>query len=288
MPRATTEKFDRPPPEKRFSRPNSGLPCEERGELLPVDARHRHGGQEPEDDEQAEDDEDPAPDIRRPEGVQQGFEHEGLGVVAGRRRGVVGASRRPRPPCRMRRRRPRRSASAAGRRLVGTARPRRARRRRRLRPRRPVSTAAVLGAPRPRRRVSGGVGLGRRRPRSLRRRAGSAASVGVRGRWPSVGLVGTSRTDTVPPAASILVRADAVNASATTNSGEPSSPSPRILSGLFRLRTSPTARRMSWLTVTWPPALRLALRPRPVPRPRARRARRRPRWRRRSRPRTRS
>ncbi len=64
------------------------------------------------------------------------------------------------------------------------------------------------------------------------------------------GVLGISRTLTLPPAASILARADPVNASATTNSGVDSSPAPRILSGLFRVRTSPTARRMSWLTVT--------------------------------------
>ena len=69
------------------------------------------------------------------------------------------------------------------------------------------------------------------------------------------GAVGTSSTLTVPPAASIFARAEAVNPSATTNSGADSSPSPRILSGLSRLRTSPTARRMSWLTVIWAGAL---------------------------------
>ena len=63
----------------------------------------------------------------------------------------------------------------------------------------------------------------------------------------------------MPPAASIFARADAVNASATTNSGVDSSPLPRILSGLFRLRTRPTARRMSWLTVIWAARLGLAL-----------------------------
>jgi hypothetical protein len=61
---------------------------------------------------------------------------------------------------------------------------------------------------------------------------------------------GISMTLTLPPAASIFARADAVKASATTKSGIDSSPAPRILSGLFRVRTSPTARRMSWLTVT--------------------------------------
>ena len=45
------------------------------------------------------------------------------------------------------------------------------------------------------------------------------------------GLVGTSRTLTVPPAASIFVRAEAVNASATMNSGTLRSPLPRIFTG---------------------------------------------------------
>ena len=48
---------------------------EEGVELRPVDARDRHGGQHPEDDEQPQDDQDPAPDVRRTEGVEQGFEH---------------------------------------------------------------------------------------------------------------------------------------------------------------------------------------------------------------------
>ena len=56
--------------------------------------------------------------------------------------------------------------------------------------------------------------------------------------------------DVKPPAASILALADAVNASATTNSGVEISPAPRIFIGLLSVRTSPTARRMSWLMVT--------------------------------------
>ena len=53
-------------------------------ELRSVDARHRHGRQEPEDDQDPEDEQDPAPDVRRAEGVEQGFEHGGLGGLAGR------------------------------------------------------------------------------------------------------------------------------------------------------------------------------------------------------------
>ena len=52
-----------------------GVALEELLELGRVDARHRHVGQEPEDDEHPEDIEDPAPDVRRPEGVQQRLEH---------------------------------------------------------------------------------------------------------------------------------------------------------------------------------------------------------------------
>ncbi len=82
--------------------------------------------------------------------------------------------------------------------------------------------------------------------------AGAAASVALASRvTPSAGLDvdGTSRTLTLPPAASIFARAEALNASATTNSGTDRSPAPRIFIGLFSVRTSPTARRMSWLTV---------------------------------------
>jgi hypothetical protein len=74
MPRATTEKFDSPPPEKRSSSPTRALRL--------VDARDRHRGQQPEDDQQAQDIEDPTPDVRRPKRIEKGFEH-GSGVVAG-------------------------------------------------------------------------------------------------------------------------------------------------------------------------------------------------------------
>ena len=83
MPSATTEKCDRPPPENRSSRPTSALPCTKACELRLVDARDRHRRQQPEDDQQAEDVQDPAPDVGRAEGVEERFEH-GSGVVAGR------------------------------------------------------------------------------------------------------------------------------------------------------------------------------------------------------------
>jgi len=47
-----------------------------------------------------------------------------------------------------------------------------------------------------------------------------------------------------------LVTADLVKASATTKRAVESSPLPRILSGFLSVRTSPTARNSSWLTVT--------------------------------------
>ena len=155
---------------------------------------------------------------------------------------------------------------------------RRPRRRRRRRPRRPRRRRGRgLGSS-----ASRGFGVGLR-PWPCR--ASVALASAVSGVTPSAasGEDGTSRTLTLPPAASILTRADAVNASATTKSGTVSSPAPRILSGLLRVRTSPTARRMSWLTVIGPPW--------PTswcPRTRTRRDPRARRWPRCSRPRTRS
>ena len=269
-PRATIEKFDRPPPEIRSSTPMRALPAKNCCELLPVDARDRHVGQEPEDDQDGEDVEDPAPDVGRPEGVQQRFEHglRGLAVV-----GRVGLC-----------------VDVAGRcfRVVGCV----ARLERRLV--RPSSASGVAACPWTRASAVGvgalgvgldrsaaasarrvGIGLGglrlglrclrppwRASPRPRRPRPpglGSAARVGpvvdlpvggcpAGGRsrlsrgpgaapspTPIAGCVstGTSRTDTVPPAASILATADFVKASATTNSGVDRSPAPRIFSGLL-------------------------------------------------------
>ena len=73
-----------PAAREQVQQPEQRVALQEGRELRAVDPGHRHGGQEPEDDEQAQDDQDPAPDVRRPEGVQQGFEHGRLGVVAGR------------------------------------------------------------------------------------------------------------------------------------------------------------------------------------------------------------
>ena len=94
MPSATTEKCDSPPPENRSSRPTSALPCDEGLQLRLVDARDRHRRQQPEDDQQAEDVQDPPPDVGRAEGVEKRFEH-GSGVVAGgfvRRRSAADGS----------------------------------------------------------------------------------------------------------------------------------------------------------------------------------------------------
>ena len=93
-PSATTEKLDRPPPDSRSRTPNRALFWRNCGELGLVDARDRHVGQEPEDDQDPQDVQQPAPDVRRPEGVQQRFEHGSLRVVAGV--GVVGLGRRRR------------------------------------------------------------------------------------------------------------------------------------------------------------------------------------------------
>ena len=218
IPNATTEKCDRPPPENRSSRPASALPSTKTFELILVHARDRHGGQQAEDDQQAEDIQDPAPDVRRPECIEERFEH-GSGVVAGRLVGLVGRGRRIGVGL---------VGGGGGRagvlghgclggrprgRVVCGARPRRA----------------------PRRRPGGRLGrlvrLGLRA--ACRRRPGRASRQASRRspRCPSMrqprrstpraasGVLGISSTLTLPPAASILARADAVNASATTNSG---------------------------------------------------------------------
>ncbi len=84
-PRATTEKLDKPPPDSRSRTPKIGVVLEELVELVLVHARNRHVGQEPEDDQDPEDVEQAAPDVRRPEGVQQRVEHRSLrAFVAGR------------------------------------------------------------------------------------------------------------------------------------------------------------------------------------------------------------
>ena len=190
----------------------------------------------------AEDEEDPAPDVRRPEGVQQRLEHGlralvvvgGVGlvaVVAGRSLGVVG--RRPRPSADSA---ARRSASAA---LGGSAASASASASSGARRSRP-SASAVGGVGRRRRpspafgafgglaalAVAGRGGLGGPlggldvaaasgvdlpagggsaggRPRLARR----LARLARRRRAPAAISVGISRTETVPPAASILATA---------------------------------------------------------------------------------
>ena len=245
-PSATTEKLDRPPPDSRSSTPNRALfwrYCE----LRLVDARDRHMGQEPEDDQDPEDVDQAAPDVRRPEGVQQRVEH-GRGVVAGRGRAVVVARRRgssatasgasavvgrrrggiglgQAPP----RGRPAGSAALGGRAALaafggfdfsGLA---------------AFSAAAVRRPPRPRPIGGGGVvhPLGRgatgRRPGDPGR-PGDHLAVDAE-RRPGLGR-GLEDGD-VPPAASIFAVADFVNASATTKRAAPSSPLPRIFSGCF-------------------------------------------------------
>ena len=70
MPSATTEKVVRPPPREQVEQAEHRVEPEEPARPA-VDARHRHMGQQPEDDQDPEDEEDPAPDVGRAEGVQQ-------------------------------------------------------------------------------------------------------------------------------------------------------------------------------------------------------------------------
>ena len=74
-PSATTEKFVSPPPENRSSRLKIALSFRNSLELAAVDARDRDVRQQPEDDEDPGDVEDPAPEVRRPERVEQRLEH---------------------------------------------------------------------------------------------------------------------------------------------------------------------------------------------------------------------
>ena len=203
-------------------------------------------GDEPVDHQDPEDEQDPAPDVRRSEGVQQGFEHGRLRVRCRLRRLGLGGGW---------------LCGGLGRRL-------------RLRRGRLGRGCARL---RGRRLRLGRRRLGLRRGRLGRRGLGRGLRGGLRGRFvgrrsglgsggiattasatgASSGSIfragslasGTSRTDTVPPAASILARADALNASATTNRAVASSPPPRTFIGRSSRRTSPAARRISWLTV---------------------------------------
>ena len=269
-PSATTENVAQPAAreqvEQAEQRVAAGRSCASCAWLMPG---HRHGGQQAEDDQHAEDVQDPPPDVRRPEGIEQGLEH-GSGVVAGR-------SSRPRrmPPV----------GSASGASSAVGSRPR---------PWAPWPWAPSplglgrLGVGRPWRIRLGGLGLGRSRPRrGLGRRGLGDRSVSAAGASSAAGAASATgasagaaagaasaaasasagrarrRRRRVPRAASSgprgrsrcrrpprsWRRADAVNASATTKSGADSSPAPRILSGLSRVRTSPTARRMSWLIV---------------------------------------
>ena len=203
IPNATTEKCERPPPENRSSRPASALPLTKLRELRLVHARDRDGRQQAEDDQQRQDVEDPAPDVRRAECVEERFEH-GSGVVAGRRLGLV-----DRGSARRHRRSPRASWRPPRYLLQPVPRPLR-------RPgRRPWPSPWTPSGPWP--------ACPRRpcRPSPARSRTWSEpslASVSVVTPSAASGAFGTSRTLTEPPAASILARADAVKASATTNS----------------------------------------------------------------------
>ena len=116
-PSATTEKVDSPPPREQVEQLTMVLLFTKSAELVVVDARDRDVRQQPEDDQDPGDVEDPAPQVRRPERVEERVEH-GLGVrvpVGGRcpPRRRRRRRRRPRRPRRPRRRAARRSASSS-------------------------------------------------------------------------------------------------------------------------------------------------------------------------------
>ena len=182
--------------------------------------------------------EDPAPDVRRAEGVEEGVEH-GSGVVAGRSSASADSSASAVGVARGRRRSSAASSASVG--VVGAGRVGLGRR---LGVVAPSASAVGLGGlarGRPWRAFGSACGVALRsavsaaRPRAAARPRlrGSAAArpaagarlrrrpavSGVDARGPASGVVGISRTLTLPPAASILARADAVNASATTKSG---------------------------------------------------------------------
>ena len=177
------------------------------------------------------------PDVGRAERLRSDFEH-GLGGSA---------------VCLGRRRRARRAVSGRG---VGAATSASERGRRSAR--RPLGSRVGASAAR-----LGGLRRGRRRPESLVGRglggrlalasAASAASSAPVDGSPSArpsAIAGVSSAPVaVPPAAWIFSIALLLNASATTNSGAPTSPWPRILSGFASVLTRPAARRISWLTV---------------------------------------
>ena len=82
-PRATTEKLESPPPDSRSRTPKRALFWRYWASCGLVDARHRHVGQEPEDDEDPEDVEQPPTDVGRAERVEERLEHGGYASSPG-------------------------------------------------------------------------------------------------------------------------------------------------------------------------------------------------------------
>ena len=83
---------------EQVEQPEDRAVVQEVAELGTVDARHRHVGQEPEDEQDPGDEQDPAPEVRRAERIEQGLEHVRLAVVGevGRRLDAEGGERRGR------------------------------------------------------------------------------------------------------------------------------------------------------------------------------------------------
>ena len=221
------------------------------GERRAVDARQRHLGQHPVDDEDPEDEEDPAPDVGRAERVEQGLEHGrlrrpcrawrwrgGLRARVLRSRLVfVGFGRRGRGfgcgaggiglGCL--------GGSArfgAARAASGVASARRARLREASAW---PASARRFGARLPRLRCDLGCG---------------AASASCAASAPTAGRALGARTGRSRRQLRSSMRALAVNASAATNSGGRQSPWPRILTGLIARPIRPADASAPGLTVT--------------------------------------
>ena len=82
-PRAMIENDARPPPENRSSSWRKALCPEDLGQRLRVDARNGHVRERAHDDQHPQDEQDPAPDVRRAEGVDEGVEHRVSGLGGG-------------------------------------------------------------------------------------------------------------------------------------------------------------------------------------------------------------
>ena len=261
-PMATIEKVDRPPPENRSSSCRNVW-------LLDQVARRRRGRRPaparrpaPVDDEHPQHEQDAPADVRRAEGVDQGFEHwllprrrrswrrcsSGSAALA---RGFAGAASAVGGA--------RAAAAALGLRVGGGLG-------------RLGGVGGGLGGLRPR-RCSASVGRGGsarrfgggRQPPARRRRSAAVGRVGGRlgdgsgaraaGRRPSRGASASARAprasvDVAAGRLDLALRALRVNASAATKSGGRHSPPAEDLDRLVDVPMSPAARSTSALTVT--------------------------------------